>query len=223
VYQLDGDPNGIECSNNISAITKADLAYMNITAVNDVILLYSEGNGSSFSYVYYTKTDSNINIIYNLGSFTFPSISSFRYLNMKLRYIEDNKTLVLLVGVRYYNTWQNFGSYTVIIDLGRYVTPPPSSQSGIVDQFDDSRYDSIGIYAYGENIITGKYNRSNWEYSMKQVPISNMLSHRLVGTTYTHTAVNSIIHVNEKTIITKYSNVAPPNYPDSGYPPGSSN
>lgn len=226
VYDIDGSVDGTACTNNMTLITnKADLKYINITAVNDVILIYKESNMEYSSQIFYTRTDTTVNTIYNLGDYAYQSgddYKSFTYI--KLRYIENNKTLVLAIGNRYLNNMtsiSNHGTWISIIDFGKYLNPPASAHgSPLVDQFTDPTIGTNrGICFYGENIIRG-YNGG---IKMIQTPISNMLTHRIVGTTTTHSAVNDIIHVAGKNITTTYSNTVSSDYPESGYPPGSQN
>ena len=224
VYTIGGASTGEACTNNMTIVTDmTNLKNVCITAVSDVIIVYKYTGMTLLSEAFFTRTDKNQTVIYNLGDFGFQSGSNYSSLIvMNLKYIENGRTLVLNIGNEYTYTSSGTdytGSWTTIIDLGQYINPPASS-GGVasVDQFTNpTTTGNRGVCIYGENIITG-YSDKN---KMMQIPISNMLKHRLVGRTKTHSTVNTIIHVDSKIITTEYSNTAPGDYPESGYPPGS--
>ena len=226
VYSIGGSSTGETCTNNMTLVSsdKSILQHICMTAVSDVILIYRCNGMSSSGQAFFTRADKNQSTIYNLSDFSYQSGTYYQYfVVMDLRYIEDGKTLVLNIGNEYYynNNTGNRGAWTTIIDFGQYINPSASTGGvAIVDQFTNPTIaKNRGICMYGENLITGYEDGT----PMMQIPISNMLKHRLVGKTKTHSTVNTIIHVDGKLITTAYSNTAPGDYPESGYPPGSQN
>jgi hypothetical protein len=202
--------------------SKADAWSIKITAVPDVLMIY-RCNTTSLTTIYYFRLDeSDTDIVnsYNLTDFE-TSDNTVYPMMCHLKYVEHGTLLLFIKKIcsTSYNSSSGI-SYNPkrvhIIDFGQWLNPPSTAVGPVrADMYYtgtdvDRRYP---LYPYGNYFL----------FHNKKVPMIYTLPTRIVGTTKTHSAVNNIKHISGKQWSITVSNVAPDNYGDSGYPPGSVN
>ena len=190
------------------------LYHVTITAVNDVIMVYSI-NQRSMQMVYYTRIDSEdyVKTVYNMSDFYVDVRMSDANMCCYLTYIQ-NSTLALIVSYGYSSN-VSIGSARHIIDFGQWLNPPEGSDGPVKSDlyFASSDKQYRHFYPYGECVI----------YKDQIIPIAYMMPTRLVGTTLTHTSINNVKHVSGKQWSMVVTNGTPLHYGESGFPPGSRN
>ena len=222
---------GTACESRFPRITNRNDTYsIEMTSVNDAIVIY-QFTANSITNGYY--------ILYNypLNTYQIPyddtNANRQPRLFMKLKYIRNN-TLALIMG-HGYNYGGYTGSYRAIADFGKYINPPIDQSVGtdISSDYNSSTYSGTGtsvgardgVYTFGPYYIIGDYGigSNSDKVGFNQTPIEYALTHRIVGTTSTISAINLIRHVSDKQWNIEVTNIKNTNYGDSGKPPGSIN
>ena len=211
------------CVNNMAIATnRSNALNLQITAVNDVLLIYGK-NSFNMSQVYYFRTDdaSNALTIYNLSDFAESlSYQNYRW-SFHLQYVETNTLLLLMNYGRSYtsgNTYYGAGSF--IIDFGQWLNPPAGSLGPVKAVL------HITTSMSYESTDWGKWIRPYGPYFInrdKLIPLLYVLPLRLVGSTNTISALSTTRCTKNKQWSFTVSNVAPSDYGDTGFPPGTQN
>lgn len=223
VYKISNGSGSGTNTNICTLITnKTNLKNIMWTCVDDVIIIYNQTD-HNYANAYYCRIDNNgsqVSTIFNLSDFARSTTGHYYYSTYKLKYIENGKTLVLLVSMYYTNHSNQHGSNSSyrgcnrdIIDFGQWLNPPATHDGPVNNSWQtEGKEDTPGWAYYGEHVIWGN----------RQIPIALMMPIRLVGKTRTISAVNYIKNIGAKQFSISITNERPDywNSQRPGYPPG---